>query len=140
MEVVDAVSPTVLVAGMFGGLFLESDEAYDPDNPFTNVKVREALNRAVDRDTIQDSILGGRGIDMAVALWGDERPGVTESLHARFDDMYGYDPDRARALLAEAGYPNGFDTTIALVPRVQLPGSKTSVRRSGTRGRTSAST
>jgi ABC-type transport system substrate-binding protein len=122
MEVVDAVSPSVLVAGMFGGLFLESDEAYDPNNPFTNVKVREALNRAIDRDTIQDSILGGRGIDMAVALWGDERTGVTETLQARFNDAYGYDPDRARALLAEAGYPNGFDTTVFLVPRVQLPG------------------
>jgi len=122
MEVVDAVSPSVLVTGMFGGLFLPDDEAFDPDNPFTNVKVREALNRAVDRDTIKQTIIGGRGMDMAVALWGDEKSGVTDQLKARFDDAYGYDPARAKALLAEAGYANGFDTKVALVPRIQLPG------------------
>ena len=46
MEVGDAVAPSGLGTGMFGGRFLPDDEAVDPDNPFTNVKVREALNRA----------------------------------------------------------------------------------------------
>jgi peptide/nickel transport system substrate-binding protein len=126
MEIVDAAFPSVLLTGVFGGNWIPEpdnpDDPYDPDNPFLNIKVREALNRAVDRKLIQDTILAGRGETQAVSLNGDEFARLTAPLHARLDAEYGFDPDRARELLVEAGYPNGFDTTMVLTPRVQLPG------------------
>jgi ABC-type transport system substrate-binding protein len=126
MEIVDAAFPSVLLTGVFGGNWIPDpdnpDDPYDPDNPFLNIKVREALNRAVDRKLIQDTILAGRGETQAVSLNGDEFARLTAPLHARLDAEYGFDPDRARELLVEAGYPNGFDTTMVLTPRVQLPG------------------
>ncbi len=72
--------------------------------PFDNVLVRQAMNYAIDRQGIVDSLFSGFGVPAAVnyprASWG-------------FDPTlapYPYDPDKARELLAEAGYPNGFDT------------------------------
>src|SRR5262245_38697950 len=71
--------------------------------PFDNVKVRQALNYAVDVNAILKSLYFGHGTRLATvvdkgALGYD--PGV---------QPYPYDPAKARALLAEAGYPNGFE-------------------------------
>jgi peptide/nickel transport system substrate-binding protein len=71
--------------------------------PFDNVKVRQALNYAVDVNAILRSLYFGHGTRLATvvdkgALGYD--PGV---------QPYPYDPNRAKALLAEAGYPNGFE-------------------------------
>jgi peptide/nickel transport system substrate-binding protein len=66
--------------------------------PFDNVKVRQAMNYAVDAQVIVDTVLGGRGIVLPGAL----------SPYNNFADQtlqpYGYDPEKAKALLAEAGY------------------------------------
>ena len=71
--------------------------------PFDNVLVRQAVNYAIDRQAIVDSLFAGFGVPSAVtyprASWGYD-PDL---------DPYPYDPDMARALLAEAGYPDGFD-------------------------------
>jgi ABC-type transport system substrate-binding protein len=72
--------------------------------PFDNLKVRQALSWAIDRDRIV-KLLGGQG----TALWQlfpDGMPG-----HQPGKVYYGYDPAKAKSLLAEAGYPNGFKTT-----------------------------
>jgi peptide/nickel transport system substrate-binding protein len=73
--------------------------------PFNNRKVREAANLAVNRHAIVESVLGGRGVELA---------GPFTSATLGFDasvKAHAYDPARARPLLAEAGYPTGFDTT-----------------------------
>jgi peptide/nickel transport system substrate-binding protein len=66
--------------------------------PFDNVKVRQAMNYAVDVDLLVEKILGGRGIVLPGPL----------SPYNNFADYtlqpYGYDPEKAKALLAEAGY------------------------------------
>jgi len=67
-----------------------------------NKKVRQALNYAIDRKSIIDSILSGAGVPNAVAI---------TKYHFGFDPTlkpYTYDPAKAKKLLAEAGYPNGF--------------------------------
>ena len=66
--------------------------------PFDNVKVRQAMNYAVDVDLLVEKILGGRGI----VLPGPLSPYNNFADHTL--QPYGYDPDKAKALLAEAGY------------------------------------
>jgi peptide/nickel transport system substrate-binding protein len=70
--------------------------------PFTDVRVRQAMNHAVNKQAIVDNILQGTG-----TLAVNPLPPVVWSYT---DDVqtYDYDPDRARELLAEAGYPDGF--------------------------------
>lgn len=73
-----------------------------PKNPFTNEKVREALRSAIDYDSIVKNVMNGHAY---VAAQGNPKPviGYVDGLTASK-----YDPERAKKLLAEAGYPNGF--------------------------------
>jgi ABC-type transport system substrate-binding protein len=70
--------------------------------PLKDVRVRQALNHAIDIPTILANLAGGRGTMAAGAV----PPGIVgyDSTRSR----YSYDPVLARRLLAEAGYPNGF--------------------------------
>ena len=72
--------------------------------PFNNLLVRQALSWAIDRNKIV-KLLGGQ----ATALWQLYPQGLPG--HQQGKVFYGYDPAKARALLAQAGYPNGFKTT-----------------------------
>jgi len=73
---------------------------------FDDVKVRQAVAHAIDRDLIIDRILGGN----AVAINGILSPDAFGFKEGLAD--YSYDPDKAKALLAEAGYPEGIDVTL----------------------------
>lgn len=73
--------------------------------PFDDVRVREAMNYAVDVETLVEVIMGGHGFVNA-SVCTQTLFGATEV------DPFGYDPDRARELLAEAGYPEGFEVTM----------------------------
>ena len=75
--------------------------------PFDDVRVRRALNHAVDVDTIVQALLGGNGQRLA-NLFVPRGLGFDPGLAP-----YAYDPDRARALLAEADLGEGFETTLA---------------------------
>lgn len=70
--------------------------------PFDNVLVRQAMNHAIDVDALIEAMLNGRGARIAGAFW-------PQTVGFRSDiEPYSYDPDRARELLAEAGYADGF--------------------------------
>jgi peptide/nickel transport system substrate-binding protein len=73
--------------------------------PFDDVRVRQALNEAVDKDGIIQSV-----------LYGNAKPAVSALPVMRYHNTdlkpYPYDPEKAKALLAEAGYPNGFSTSM----------------------------
>lgn len=75
--------------------------------PFTNPLVRQALNHAVDIDGIVQALLGGLGSRLA-NFYVPSGLGYDPDLAP-----YSYDPDLARQLLADAGYPDGIDTTLA---------------------------
>jgi peptide/nickel transport system substrate-binding protein len=71
--------------------------------PFNNVKVRQAMNYAIDMDKLVDSIYEGNGTRATNLL-----PPTVFS----FDDSVGpyeYNPEKAKQLLSEAGYPDGFE-------------------------------
>ena len=85
--------------------------------PFNNLKVRLAINHAIDKTTIIEHLYQGRGIPAKNPI-----PPTLWSYDDAIED-YAYDPELARQLLAEAGYPDGFETTLwALpVPRAYIP-------------------
>lgn len=75
-------------------------------NPLADVRVRRALSMAISRDIIVDRIMDGVGIK-ASQVMADSFLGTDPQLKPE-----AYDPERAKALLAEAGYPNGFGLTV----------------------------
>ncbi len=72
-------------------------------NPFQDVRVRQAAAHAIDMDAIDRVLFRGK-IEAASQLVPAGISGYSEAN----DERPAYDPDRARALLAEAGYPDGF--------------------------------
>ena len=93
-----------------------SKPTYDPKVPWAQPdaerarKVRLALNYAVDKGAIMQRVLGGLGTVVGSWLSYPSDPWATDALKK----PYPYDPVRAKALLAEAGYPSGFDVTMNL--------------------------
>jgi ABC-type transport system substrate-binding protein len=81
--------------------------------PFTNRLVRQALNHAVNKDAIVKKLL-----NRAVAARGP-LPTNVRGYNPNLAG-YAYDPVRAEALLAEAGYPNGFATTLWSMPNDKI--------------------
>ncbi|ASM74731.1 heme-binding protein A (plasmid) [Pseudosulfitobacter pseudonitzschiae] len=86
-----------------GYISMDAAAAVDPEGPMTKKKVRQAIYHAIDRQAIVDALVKGSsevinagcapiqfGCDLSVAT-------------------YDYDPEKAKALLAEAGYPDGFE-------------------------------
>ena len=69
-------------------------------------KVREAVNLAIDCQTITDALLDG------IPCWGNISPSGTVGLTERNSAPYPYDPDRARELLEEAGYDPANEITL----------------------------
>lgn len=73
-----------------------------PDTPLRDLRVRQALNQAVNVEELIRFVYGGLGKPLA-SLLTPEQFGYTATVQP-----WGYDPERARQLLREAGYPNGF--------------------------------
>jgi len=80
--------------------------AKDPKSPYANKKVREALEYAIDRPAIAKTIGFGKW-EPLTQIVPSASPAYNEGYNPR-----PYDPEKAKKLLAEAGYPNGFDTKL----------------------------
>lgn len=83
--------------------------------PFQDRRVRQALNHAIDKDAIIKNTLGGYGRPIATSV-------IPEAFgHNPAIKPYAYDPERAKQLLAAAGYAGGFevgfDTTVGRYPQ-----------------------
>jgi peptide/nickel transport system substrate-binding protein len=87
------------------GLF---NRAATGGNPIGNLKVRQALEYAVDRPAIVKALFGAFGqATQQVAV-----PGQDSAWNAAVNDHYPYDPAKAKQLLTQAGYPNGFSIAV----------------------------
>ncbi|MEU6644006.1 ABC transporter substrate-binding protein [Saccharomonospora sp. NPDC046836] len=99
---------------------------YTKTPPMDNLKLREALSYAIDRQALIKSILrdvGGESNDSWVVpgLYGYHEPATT----------YPYDPDRARQLIAESGLPTPISINLAYSPDVGGPGEQLAQAISG---------
>jgi len=94
-------------------------EFYDPAQPWVSsdmdpesqawkdaVHVRKAMNIAIDRQSIVDIALSGFGNSQSIRDW------MGHEARANPDWVYPYDPELARSMLAEVGYPDGFTITL----------------------------
>ena len=137
LEVVDSSVRSVTAFALFGGMYfatgekgvptdLSAEEQADIRSSYDNAAARDeklpwsepgesgklvrmAMNKAIDRDQINNAIYGGVGGRQWVSTLVPDFPaGFNPDWEAQWDELYGYDPEKARELLVEAGYPNGF--------------------------------
>jgi peptide/nickel transport system substrate-binding protein len=76
-------------------------------NPFADRRVRQAVYQAIDEETIVDEVMSGLAIPAGIIV----QPGIN-GYAPELDTRLPFDPDAARALLAAAGYPDGFAVTL----------------------------
>jgi peptide/nickel transport system substrate-binding protein len=127
MKISTSTLPAIQHQWQFGGTYFASPDKLDPKVPFVKREVRQAMNMAINRQAIANAILGGKVQPHRVhgyhpkldgAIW----PGIwNPDWDKRFEELYGYDPAKAKALLAQAGYPQGFEFTLYLYTLPGLP-------------------
>lgn len=108
VSLVDAKQKTVKDGGTIVG-FPVADKLGVTSKPFGNVKVRQALMYAIDRDSIVKELHPGDKPTAQIAPSG--APGYDAALNR----SYAYDPAKAKQLLAAAGYPDGFSFTMVVL-------------------------
>ncbi len=99
----------------FGYISLDAAGRTGAGNPLTNLKVRQAIFYAIDRGAMARNFMQGGSRVLDTPCFPSQF-GCDASAARR----YPYDPEHARALLAEAGYPNGFDTDLVTYELPQL--------------------
>ena len=99
------------------------DEMMPWNEPGENGKlIRMAMNKALNRDEINDAIFKGAGGKQWVATLVPDFPaGYNAAWEDRWDELYGYDEQAAKDLLAQAGYPQGFSFRIPVFPLSGVP-------------------
>lgn len=101
------ISTVAQIRSIFFGMDQGIDELRTSDvkgkNPFKDAKVREAINLAIDKKAIQRVVMEGLSFPTAMIT----PPGVLGNT-PELDESYGFDVEKAKALMAEAGYADGF--------------------------------
>ena len=117
-KIIFSSTPYLNLSLYLGGLFLPTAPAGprigdSPDLPYSDVyhdvlelpwahkKVRQALNMAINRQEIKDTLLGGNGELMMLFNFHPTLRGWNPEWETRFEAEYGYNPDKARQLLKE---------------------------------------
>jgi len=100
--------------GLLSSVFCICPWTNNTQLPCSDLRVRQALFMAIDKNAINTNLYGGQGEVMAYPV----PPAFTQfytpisQLPASVQEPFGYNPDKAKQLLAQAGYPNGFKTSI----------------------------
>jgi len=119
MEDFDRINATegTMVSTSIGNRIVVAGLNYDLE-PMNDKRVRQALNYAVDTATLNDVYLRGTG-ELLAGLLPSTVVGHDPAL-----EPYPYDPEMAKSLLRDAGYPDGFETTIEVNPGWLIAGTE----------------
>jgi peptide/nickel transport system substrate-binding protein len=108
MKVLAASLAAEWVSVYFGGQYhIPGDPKFKADVPWNDKRVRQAMNMAINRQELQAHLFRGKGEPMYVSGMAPFLEGYNHQWAQRFEQLYGYNPKRARELLKEAGYPAG---------------------------------
>ena len=121
LKIIRSAQPALKTVVVMGGMHFNDSAKLDPQTPWTKKPVREALNRAVNRDELLKVIFKGGGEPMMVTGYHPTLGIWKPQWEGRYKEMYGYNPTRAKQLLTEAGYPNGFKVKLMLAPLSGFP-------------------
>jgi peptide/nickel transport system substrate-binding protein len=110
MKVITSIFPGNQILIQMGGLYFNTPDKLDPQNPFTNIKVRQALNKAINKKELARTLFSDRVTISPVLGYYPNLPGWNPAWLEKYDKLYGYDLAGAKKLMAEAGYPSGFKT------------------------------
>lgn len=106
---VDALNEEFTIAegtmNLVQALYLNHKEA-----PFDNQQVRQALNYALNTQELLDLVSGGKGVEIGSSMY----PSFTKYFDPALNSVYDYNIEKAKELLTEAGYPEGFTFTITV--------------------------
>jgi peptide/nickel transport system substrate-binding protein len=88
-----------------------------PEDPYSNLKVRQAMMLAIDHPTIVKDFYGGKAelLDSPARKWYSSIYTPLEEFSPDVQEYYGYNLERAKQLMAEAGYPDGFKKELTMV-------------------------
>ena len=112
----DSAVLTALQSGQLDAGIVYADSAdYLTATPFDDVRVRQAFEYAVNKDQIIDGVFAG----YATELYSNFSPVMSYFYNDELEDVYTYDVDKAKELMAEAGYEDGFDITITVPSNYQ---------------------
>jgi ABC-type transport system substrate-binding protein len=108
MKPASAAVPTNYLTLFYGGLYFNQGETeFDPlvpwANPDTGKKIRQAMNKAINRQGMIDFVLRGDGEPMYNTALNPSLLGWNPKWESDFEELYGYDPEKAKSLMAEAG-------------------------------------
>lgn len=100
---------TATDAGWSGLILLDRDGKKAA--PLKDVRVRQAMNHAINREALLKDVMRGSG-EVTAQVFGK----ASGSHLPELDSRYPYDPAKAKALLAEAGFPDGVDLVLSRTP------------------------
>ena len=134
MVTVSTSVPSNTMYLLFAGQYLEERPSYDPNNPFLNKEVRQALNIAVNRTDIFEALFAPTDELMPSifmhpsmipsGMTGPEWAPLYDERFKWYEENYVYDPDKAKQLLADAGFPEGFTMKMYSYDRPAAPMAK----------------
>ena len=126
MKVINSTNEAAQTHILFGGLYGENTEEwpdhFTPGLPLQNINIRKALNIAIDREAINKEIYLSRASTSYNYTFHQNNEGWNPEWVERWDEMYGYDPDEARELLAAEGYDENNPLKLKVISTT-IPGS-----------------
>ena len=134
LRVETGLLPGQRIFGAFKGGYLDTTYSrYDAqgtpcgyvhcDSPWLDHRVRKAMSKAVDKDALNDAFFRGAGHNMVMQGIPEDSPAFNSEWLAAYPAEYGFDPDAARSLLADAGYGsnNPLEISVQVIPVAGYP-------------------
>ena len=118
--ILESEVPSIQVGLIMGGIYSPSSPNHTPSEPHLDIKVRQAINRAINREKINQVLFNGIGRPSPVWGYHPTQSGWNSRWSEQFNSRYQYDPERARHLLLESGH-NGYSLKVVVTERTGVP-------------------